>query len=87
VRHDFQAGPSRYEATVGRGHHDHLICRACGDILEFESDEIERLQETITRDRGFTIEAHRHELYGLCTGCHRVGAVIDAAGPFVNRHV
>jgi Fur family ferric uptake transcriptional regulator len=39
----------------------------CGLILEFEDDEIERLQEKIAeRLGGFTVLRHRHELYGLC---------------------
>ena len=48
-------------------HHDHLICTKCGLILEFEDDEIERLQDKIAdRLGGFKVVRHRHELYGLC---------------------
>src|SRR6476659_10201374 len=61
----FGDGQARYE-VVG-DHHDHLICMKCGLILEFEDDEIERLQEKIaSRLGGFTVLRHRHELYGLC---------------------
>ena len=46
---------------------DHLICVKCGLILEFEDDDIERLQDKIAvRLGGFTVLRHRHELYGLC---------------------
>jgi Fur family transcriptional regulator, ferric uptake regulator len=39
----------------------------CGLILEFEDDEIERLQDKIAlRMGGFTVLRHRHELYGVC---------------------
>ena len=52
---------------VAGAHHDHLICARCGIILEFEDDEIERLQEKIAqRLGGFTVVRHRHELYALC---------------------
>jgi Fur family ferric uptake transcriptional regulator len=65
VERQFGDGQARYE-VVG-DHHDHLICVKCGLILEFEDDEIERLQERIaTRLGGFTVLRHRHELYGLC---------------------
>ena len=30
-------------------HHDHLICAKCGLILEFEDEEIERLQRKVAR--------------------------------------
>ena len=65
VERQFGDGQARYE-VVG-DHHDHLICTKCGLILEFEDDEIERLQEKIAaRLGGFTVLRHRHELYGLC---------------------
>lgn len=61
----FRDGQARYE--VAGDHHDHLICSRCGLILEFEDDEIERLQDRIAeRLGGFTVINHRHELYGLC---------------------
>ena len=65
VERQFGDGQARFE-VVG-DHHDHLICVHCGLILEFEDDEIERLQDRIaTRLGGFTVLRHRHELYGLC---------------------
>lgn len=68
-RHDFEGGCARFEPTLGRRHHDHLICRGCGLIREFESDEIEALQATIADSMGFAILGHRHEIYGLCRDC------------------
>ena len=61
----FGDGQTRYE--VAGAHHDHLICEACGLILEFEDTEIERLQEAVARKLGgFRVLRHKHELYGLC---------------------
>ena len=61
----FGDGQARYE--VAGQHHDHLICAKCGLILEFEDEEIERLQERIAqRLGGFAVVRHRHELYALC---------------------
>ena len=65
VERQFGDGQSRFE-VVG-DHHDHLICVKCGLILEFEDNEIERLQDKIAeRLGGFTVLRHRHELYGMC---------------------
>ncbi len=65
VERQFGDGQARFE-IVG-DHHDHLICIKCSLILEFEDDDIERLQEKIAaRLGGFTVLRHRHELYGLC---------------------
>ena len=61
----FGDGQARFE--VAGEHHDHLICSKCGLILEFEDEEIERLQDRIAeRLGGFKVIRHRHELYGLC---------------------
>ena len=62
-------GLARYEPPSQRGHHDHLICRGCGRIVEFENDQIEALQEKVARRHGFVVTDHRMELYGLCGGC------------------
>jgi Fur family transcriptional regulator, ferric uptake regulator len=65
VERQFGDGQARFE-VIG-DHHDHLICTKCGLILEFEDDEIERLQERIAqRLGGFSVIRHRHELYGMC---------------------
>jgi Fur family ferric uptake transcriptional regulator len=62
----FESGHTLYEVAQGRAHHDHLICQQCGYIVEFESDEIERLQTAVARRMGFNVLRHRHELFGLC---------------------
>ena len=64
---------SRYEPPSQRGHHDHLICRACGRIGEFENDRIESLQEKVAYQHGFTVTDHKLELYGLCGACRTGG--------------
>jgi Fur family ferric uptake transcriptional regulator len=63
-KHDFGDGRSRYE-EVGGDHHDHLIDIQSGRVIEFQSPEIEALQEKIARQHGFKLAGHRLELYGL----------------------
>jgi Fur family ferric uptake transcriptional regulator len=62
-------GQTRFEREYKRAHHDHFICNSCGDIIEFSSEEIERLQDTIASGLGFVIQGHRHQIYGLCRKC------------------
>jgi Fur family ferric uptake transcriptional regulator len=62
-RHAFEGGPSRFEPAVGE-HHDHLIDIDTGDVIEFQSDRIEELQQEIARSLGYDIVHHRLELYG-----------------------
>jgi len=63
-RHDFREGRSRYE-QVPDEHHDHLIDVNNGTVIEFRSEEIERLQEEIARRHGFKLVGHRLELYAV----------------------
>lgn len=60
---------THYDNVAHKRHHDHLICTACGKIVEFENCDIERLQEEVARRNGFTIQTHKLELYGLCSSC------------------
>jgi Fur family ferric uptake transcriptional regulator len=84
-------GQARYEVMVGRHHHDHMICLACGRIVEFESREIERLQEEICRRKGFTMTGHMHQIRGHCSDCRdqagRPDGRSDAAAGRSRRHV
>lgn len=68
---NFGDGQTRYEAAVGREHHDHLICTQCQTIVEFENDRIEALQEGVARKHGFWVTSHKMELYGLCRSCQK----------------
>lgn len=62
-RHAFGRGRGRYE-EASRDHHDHLIDIATGRVIEFHSEDIEKLQEKIARELGYSLVGHRLELYG-----------------------
>lgn len=63
-RHDFRDGRSRFEESPS-DHHDHLIDVKSGQVLEFQNEEIERLQVEIARKLGYKLVDHRLELYGI----------------------
>jgi Fur family ferric uptake transcriptional regulator len=65
---------ARFEPLWNRDHHDHLVCVSCGQIIEFQSPEIERLQDEIASGLGFTIEGHRHTIFGRCGKCSEKNA-------------
>lgn len=67
----FEGGATRFE-LVGE-HHDHLICTACGKIVEFEDEAIELEQQRVAARYGFELRSHRHELYGVCVDCREKG--------------
>jgi Fur family ferric uptake transcriptional regulator len=63
-RHDFREGRARYE-QMPEEHHDHLINLRTGEVTEFRSEEIERLQEAVARKLGYKLVDHRLELYAI----------------------
>ncbi len=65
----FEDGFTRYEYRATEGHHDHLICTRCGTIIEFENSRIEELQNDVARKKGFQVQSHKLEIYGLCSNC------------------
>lgn len=62
-RHDFGGGRARYEPTE-HGHHHHLIDVDTGQVIEFQSEEHERLAHDIAAGLGFDLVGHRLELFG-----------------------
>ena len=67
-RHEFRDGRARYE-PITKSHHDHLIDVETGKVIEFRSEEIERLQTEIAKRLGYELVGHRLELYA--TRCVR----------------
>jgi len=70
IRHHFESGKAVFELNQG-GHHDHLVCLQCGRVEEFCDPEIEKRQDNIAKERGFTIREHSLYLYVDCAkpGC------------------
>jgi len=64
-RHEFGDGRARYEAAGGREHHHHLIDAQTGAVIEFESEELERLKRKIAKELGYELVGERMELYGV----------------------
>ena len=69
VKYDFARklvlddGVARYENKIDSPHHDHMICVDTGDIIEFECEEIERLQDEIALEKGYKVIKHVHQLF------------------------
>ena len=62
TRHNFEGGHSVFELDDGE-HHDHMVCVDTGDVIEFTSDEIEKLQHDVAEKHGFELIDHSLVLY------------------------
>lgn len=75
-------GKSRYELSQGAGgpgHHHHLICRQCGqviDYMDFEKDElalVKKLENQLSSKYKYQIADHDITFYGTCSNCAKGG--------------
>ena len=62
LKHNFEGGQAVYELDRGK-HHDHRVDVESGKVIEFSSEEIERLQHEIAAKHGYVIEDHSLVLY------------------------
>ncbi len=67
-------GFARYEPVTSKQHHDHLICKTCGKTVEFTSPEIEKFQNELALEHGFSLLDHHHILIGICADCEEKNA-------------
>jgi Fur family ferric uptake transcriptional regulator len=62
TRHHFETGHSVFELAKGE-HHDHMVCVATGDVVEFADPIIEQRQREIAAEHGFELVDHSLVLY------------------------
>src|SRR4030042_6527406 len=68
---DFADGVCRFEPSHLAQHHDHLVCRKCGRIIEFKNDGIEELQRRVAQSHHFHVDSHELKIFGVCNICQR----------------
>ena len=54
--------------------HSHIVCGDCSKIVEFESDQIEQIENEITQKLGFSVKAQRLHITGACEQMKKLGA-------------
>ena len=62
TRHNFEGGHSIFELDDGE-HHDHMVEVESGEVVEFISPEIERIQHEIAEKHGYELLDHSLVLY------------------------
>jgi Fur family ferric uptake transcriptional regulator len=62
-------GVSRFEAKIEP--HHHIICKKCGKIIDFKSDElIDYSLKIIKNYEDFTINSAETTFFGICKNCN-----------------
>jgi Fur family ferric uptake transcriptional regulator len=62
-------GQRRYELLGVHGHHFHLVCRSCGEIIGVEPEAIQAFVVRMREAYGFEVDLEHLSIPGLCQAC------------------
>jgi Fur family ferric uptake transcriptional regulator len=60
-----------YEHDYGYPQHQHLHCQECGQVIEFQSDEMDELLQDVCLRYGFRAQKMDIAIHGVCQNCNR----------------
>ena len=79
--HDFGEGFKRYEHRLSRDPvHHHLVCIQSGEVIEFRSEQLQRIVEETAARHGFRPTHHKLVIFGLSRSSQESGAEIPYRG-------
>jgi Fur family transcriptional regulator, ferric uptake regulator len=64
-------GRAVFEHDYGYPQHDHLYCKQCRQLIEFQSQELIDLIEQVARQQRFRVAGHRLIVNGVCETCQK----------------
>jgi len=59
----------KYKLCELEDHHHHIVCKKCGDVVEFEFCDISGWSAKVTESTGYRITDHQLNFYGFCKAC------------------
>jgi Fur family transcriptional regulator, ferric uptake regulator len=63
-------GCIRYQAAI-KGHHHHLICHLCGNVINVDESISRLLKDTLLKDYGFEADLRHLVISGECNNCRQ----------------
>jgi len=65
---DLGGGRVRYH-PAGKGHHHHLVCQECGNIIDLDESALSPLKDALLREYGFIADLRHLGIFGHCVKC------------------
>ena len=59
----------KYKLCESEDHHHHIVCKACGDVVELNFCDISNWSKKVTESTGYQVTDHQLNFYGLCKAC------------------
>ena len=66
----YQGSGAAHFVLMRSGHHHHLICSICGQVIEFDDCVLEKISADLVGARfDFQVQGHLLEFHGQCSDC------------------
>jgi len=59
----------KYKLCEVKDHHHHIVCKACGDVVELNFCDISDWSKKVTESTGYQVIDHQFNFYGFCKAC------------------
>ncbi len=59
----------KYKLCETKDHHHHIVCKACGNVMELNFCDISDLSRKVSDSTGYLVTDHQLDFYGLCKDC------------------
>ena len=69
IRRFMSSDGDLFKLASKSGHHMHIVCRACGDMLHSECAFIGEMERHLKAEHGFSLDTAATVIYGLCGRC------------------
>ncbi|MDO8886609.1 Fur family transcriptional regulator [Candidatus Oleimmundimicrobium sp.] len=70
---DINLGEGHKHYELKRKNHYHLVCRECGEIMEFRPNISNKMERGLLKNYGFKVIDYHVEFYGYCSKCLKKG--------------
>jgi len=62
----------KYKLCEIEDHHHHIICKACGNVVELNFCDISDWSKKVTESTGYQVIDHQLNFYGFCKTCKSI---------------
>jgi Fur family ferric uptake transcriptional regulator len=59
----------KYKLCELENHHHHIVCKACGNVVELNFCDISNWSKKVTESTGYQVVDHQLNFFGFCKTC------------------
>lgn len=59
----------KYKLCESEDHHHHIICKACGNVVELNFCDISDWSKKVAESTGYQVVDHQLNFFGFCKAC------------------